>query len=119
MPFMAAGTPIKPTPKQVLQDAKSPADDFIPARAGWNGPEEPSGRAVSPLAERFQPAAQMRANRQALMALALPDLRLWGMLVVMILGLRWVRYRHDRRKLGPVLVEQPRREQPPSHLRAA
>ena len=116
---MAAATPIKPTPRQVLQDAKSPADEFIPARAGWNGPETPSARGVSPLAERFRPDVQMRANRQALLAMALPDLRLWGFLAVTIFALRWALHRADRRKLQPVLVEQPRSEQPPSHLRAA
>ncbi len=105
--------------KQVLNDAQKPDFIYIPARAGWNGPETQTSSAANPLLERFGPAAQQAATRESLMALATPDLRLWAALAIMIFGLRWLVSKAQKNTPGPVLVEQPRTEQKPSHLRAA
>jgi hypothetical protein len=112
-------TPIRPTAKQILQDAKEPAADFIPARAGWNGPETQSASMVNPVLERFRPEAQREATRQALLAMAMPDWRIWTLLALIIIGLRLLVVRPEKSKLKPVLVEQPATEQPPSQLKAA
>jgi hypothetical protein len=115
----AYATPIHPTAQQILKDAQKPDPEYIPARAGWNGPETQTTASVNPLLERFRPAAQMAANRDALLALATPDLKIWTLLAMMILGIRLLLVRDNRQQLKPVLVEQPRTEQPPSHLKAA
>lgn len=115
----AHATPIHPTAQQILKDAQKPDPEYIPARAGWNGPETQTAASVNPLLERFRPAAQMAANRDALLALATPDLKIWTLLAAMILGIRLLLVRDNRKQLKPVLVEQPRTEQPPSHLKAA
>jgi hypothetical protein len=116
---IAPATPIRPTAKQILKDAKPAGEGFIPARAGWNGPENQKADTTNPLMERFRPAAQARANRESLLAIALPDPRLWALLAFFIIALRVLHLRAERRMGRPVLVKQPPAEQPPSHLRAA
>jgi len=114
-----AATPIRPTAKQILKDAQKPDATFIPARAGWNGPENRSAAAVNPLLERFSPAAQRAANREALLAITTPDFRIWVFLAGIIVSLRLLRVRTEKRRPKPLLVEQPPAEQPPSYLKAA
>lgn len=115
----ARATPIRPTVRQILKDAERPPTPFIPARAGWNGSETQSAT-VNPMLDRFRPQAQREASREALVALAIPDLRVWGMLAMIILGLRMLL--RDKGKKPPaklLLLEQPPAEQPSSDLRAA
>ena len=112
-------TPIHPTAKQILKDARPAGQEFIPARAGWNGPENRKTSSVNPLMERFRPAAQARANRESFLAMVTPDVRLWGFLAWLIFSLRMLHLRAERRAVRPVLVKQPPAEQPPSHLQAA
>jgi hypothetical protein len=114
-----SATPIRPTAKQILQDARPAGENFIPARAGWNGPENQTANSANPLMQRFRPAAQTQASRESLLALLMPDFRLWTMLAGVILALRLLHQRSQRRPLRPVLLEQPPAEQPPSHLQAA
>src|SRR5258708_26249005 len=38
--------PIKPKIEDVIKEAKKPPEKFVPARAGWNGPEEKSAVAA-------------------------------------------------------------------------
>jgi hypothetical protein len=114
-----SASPIRPTAKQILRDARPAGQNFIPARAGWNGPESQTAKSVNPLMQRFQPGAQADANRESLLALVLPDPRLWSMLLGVIVALRLLHQRAERRTRRPVLVEQPPAEQPPSHLQAA
>ena len=115
----ASATPIHPTPKQILKDARPAGEGFIPARAGWNGPENKKASSINPMMQRFQPAAQARANRESLIAILLPDPRLWAFLISLIVALRMLHLRAERRAAHPVLVKQPPAEQPPSHLQAA
>jgi len=117
-PAALIATPIKPTPKQILKDVQRPETKFIPARAGWNGPENQTAASVNPLMERFRPEAQLAANRAALIAMATPDVRIWALLAMIILSLRLLQ-RKTVRKPKPVPVEQPPAEQPPSYLKAA
>lgn len=91
----------------------------MPARAGWNGPESKKAGSVNPLMQRFQPAAQKRANRESLMAVLIPNPALWAFLIALILVLRMLHLRAERRAARPALVKQPPAEQPPSHLQAA
>ena len=111
-------TPIRPTAKQILKDAQQTDVDFIPARAGWNG-SETRRAAVSPLLERFSPAAQRAANHETLLAIATPDFRIWAFLALIIVSLRLLRAKAEKRRPKPFLVEQPPAEQPPSYLKAA
>jgi hypothetical protein len=80
--------PMKPDIKLLLQEAKQPRPKFVPARAGWNGPEEGSApAAVNATYEEMlrQPsAAQKRAQLEAA---ALPDWRVLagiGLLIAML-----------------------------------
>lgn len=116
--FKVMATPIKPTPKQVLKDIQKPGQKFIPARAGWNGPEDQAATTMNPLMERFRPEAQIAANRAALVAIATPDMRIWVLLVMIIFSLRLLRGKMEPRP-KPLPVKQPPAEQPPSYLKAA
>jgi hypothetical protein len=116
---IAHATPIHPTAKQILKDARPAGQGLIPARAGWNGPENRKASSGNPLMERFRPAAQARANRESFLAMVTPDVRLWGFLAWLIFSIRMLHLRAQRRAPRPVLVKQPPAEQPPSHLQAA
>ena len=115
----ASATPIHPTPRQILRDARPAGEGFMPARAGWNGPESKKVSSINPLLRRVQPAAQARANRESLAAILLPSPPLWAFLISLIVALRMLHLRAERRAARPVLVKQPPTEQPPSHLQAA
>jgi hypothetical protein len=112
-------TPIRPTPAQILKDAKPPGQDIIPARAGWNGPETKSVSVTNTFRERFSPEAQERENWDSLMSLMIPDLRLWGMLAMLIIGIRLLLSKSDASKPEPVVAKQPGTKRTASHLRAA
>ena len=118
LPAAMMATPIKPTPKQILKDVQRPETRFIPARAGWNGPENQSATSINPLMQRFSPEAQRAANRAALIAMATPDLRIWALLAMIIFALRLL-HRNSTRSPKVLPVKQPPAEQPPSYLKAA
>ncbi|PYP85025.1 MAG: hypothetical protein DMG65_21500 [Candidatus Angelobacter sp. Gp1-AA117] len=118
LPATLVATPIKPTPKQVLKDVQRPETKFIPARAGWNGPENQTATSVNPLMERFSPEAQRAANRAALLAISTPDVRIWALLAMIIFSLRLL-HRKPTRPAKVLPVKQPPAEQPPSYLKAA
>lgn len=115
----ASAIPIHPTAKQILNDAASPAIDYIPARAGWNGPETPSLRSTSPDMGRLARTAQVEANRMALWDILTPDIRIWALIGALILSLRMFSERTVREKPKLALVGQPGTEHPPSQLKAA
>src|SRR5437016_10467376 len=90
----AHATPMQPDVRRMIEEQQRPQPQFALARAGWNGPEvrraEPA--TISPALAQFNPALAARANRAALAAAAVPDVRALVMLSACILLLRWVRH---------------------------
>ena len=90
----ARATPIAPDVKQVLhQQEQTPAVQFVPARAGWDGPEAaPAAQAnPNPVLEAIGPAASERAARASLLSAVVPDPRAIAAIVLVILLLRRMR----------------------------
>ena len=103
---LAGGSPIQPDMQKLLSNPHPQQERFAPARAGWDGPESSSATTDSARAslERFGPAATAREVRAGLISAAIPDPKIWGCLVMLILVLRiW-------------LPEKTRRLRPPSTL---
>jgi hypothetical protein len=69
--------PIKPRIEDVIREAKKPPEKFVPARAGWNGPEEKSAVAApNATYERLRQSMSPEAARMQLLQAAKPDWRL-------------------------------------------
>jgi hypothetical protein len=87
----ASGSPIQPDLQKLLSKPPAGQERFAPARAGWDGPEADSSAEQSMASlslERFGPAATAREARASLIAVALPDPKVWACLVLLILLLR-------------------------------
>src|SRR3954469_18644628 len=87
----ADATPIKPDLKKLVDQAENARPyQYMPARVGWNGPENQS---VPP------PVAQIQEieTRQWLLRLAIPDPRMLVAFAVTIFGLRIIRRGRDTR----------------------
>jgi len=95
----ATATPIRPDLKRLLAEPQA-TQPFVPARAGWHGPETP------PPPPPQQAETASRAVRASLWAAAIPDP--WAVLAigVAILFLRRLRLSPSRQQLGPTLVEE-------------
>lgn len=100
MAASAQATPLQPNVRQLLQQAEKPAAPYIPARAGWDGPEMTVASAANsaatvpagyPLADILDRAANARAMRKTLLALAIPDPKAMAGFGVLILLLRKLR----------------------------
>ena len=88
-------TPIKVDLKRLLDQAENTRPyEYMPARAGWNGPE----KATPAVAQKVRPA-DLQA-RQWLVRLAIPDPRMLVAFAVAIFGLRIIRRGRESR-LGP------------------
>ncbi|MCU1311976.1 MAG: hypothetical protein JWO20_3101, partial [Candidatus Angelobacter sp.] len=69
--------PIKPKIEDVIKEAKKPPEKFVPARAGWNGPEEKSAIAApNTTYDRLRKSMSPEAARLQLLQAAKPDWRL-------------------------------------------
>jgi hypothetical protein len=69
--------PIKPKIEDVIKEAKKPPEKFVPARAGWNGPEEKSAVAApNATYDRLRRSMSPEAARLQLLQAAKPDWRL-------------------------------------------
>lgn len=99
----AAATPIRPDVQRLLASPPTPTQ-FIPARAGWHGPETPAP--VQAIKGQIGGASSGRAVRASLLAAAIPDP--WAVLAIVaaILLLRWMRLKENRQQLGPALGEE-------------
>ncbi|HYG98282.1 MAG TPA: hypothetical protein VD837_04065 [Terriglobales bacterium] len=96
----AEATPIRPDVKEVLSQPQTPASDFAPARAGWNGPETSStSRITNPTYDQLSPATTARVVRQSLWDAVLPDYRAVAVIVLIILLLRRIRKAHQHAQL--------------------
>jgi hypothetical protein len=102
-------SPIRPDLKKVLAQPPAVMPQFIPARAGWNGPEITTARsAPNPTYEALRAPGDPRALQLSLLTTMVPDFRIIALLGLMIVLLRRV-YRRDpayaeaqRPQLAPV-----------------
>ncbi len=83
-------TPIKLDLKKLLAQPQPKKLDYIPARAGWDGPEQRPPESNVYL-QRYAPAASAHAMRASLLAAAVPDWRAVLGLIALIFVLRWTR----------------------------
>lgn len=89
-------SPIRPDLKKLLSQPIEQMPQYVPARAGWNGPEISTARtAPNPTFESLSPAASARELRATLFATMMPDLRVLALLALVILLLRRIR-KHER-----------------------
>jgi len=87
-------SPIRPDIKKLLaqpaQQQQMPP--YVPARAGWKGPEISTARtAPNPTYESLRPAATDRELRATMLATMMPDYRILALLALVILLLRRIR----------------------------
>lgn len=90
----AQATPLPPDVRRMAALAAQPQPHFVPARAGWDGPEQP--RKTAPGAKPYAVAATQRAAQASLLAAAIPDWRATSVLATAILLLRWFRHSRSR-----------------------
>ncbi len=115
----AQATPVRPDLRRML--AQPPASqDFVPARAGWQGPETPTPADAqpNPLLEKFGEVSSARVVRASIVAAATPDPRIAVVLLAAILLLRWLRHSRGQRKLRPGLSTVAAAEPPPTERAA-
>ena len=96
-------TPIRPDVQRLLAAPSAPAQ-FVPARAGWHGPETPAR--LAGIKGQIDGASSARAVRASLLAAAIPDP--WAVLAILaaILLLRWMRLNESRQQLRRELPEE-------------
>lgn len=93
-------SPIRPDLKKLLSQPIEQMPQYVPARAGWNGPEISTARlAPNPTFESLSPAASARELRATLFATMMPDLRILALLALVILLLRRIR-KHERKPIA-------------------
>ncbi len=89
----AFATPIHPALKELLQDAQQPQFKYMPARAGWNGPEaRPKSATLNPTYEKLKYSPE--ALKRQLRAVILPDARALMALFFLIFALRFMKLRN-------------------------
>jgi hypothetical protein len=99
----ARATPIRPDLQRLLAEPQMPSQ-FVPARAGWQGPETPPPPQTPP--GPIDSATRSRAVRASIVAAAIPDP--WALLAIAaaILFLRWMRLSRSHQPLRPELPEE-------------
>ncbi len=85
----ALATPLRPNLKKLLSQPPPDRHEYIPARAGWDGPELKDLQ-DNLYVERYSPEASARAVRAGLIAAAVPDWRAVLVIAALILVLRYV-----------------------------
>jgi hypothetical protein len=102
-------TPIKPNLKKLLAQPAPKKPAYIPARAGWDGPEQ---RTPEPnlYTQRYAPQASARAMKASLLAAAIPDWRAVLGVVLVIFLLR--RLRRASPAETPASHQQPQADVP-------
>jgi hypothetical protein len=101
-------SPIRPDLKKILAQPPAVMPHYVPARAGWNGPEIATAKsAPNPTLESLSPAGTARAVQTSLLTTMVPDFRIIVLLGLFILLLRRV-YRHEQQHVataeGPQLA---------------
>ena len=82
----AEATPIRPNIRKIVRESQARKPDFVPARAGWNGPE--MQHQVVHIDPALDPTITLRANKAALLTAAIPDLRAVFAVVLVIFLMR-------------------------------
>ncbi|MBI2678178.1 MAG: hypothetical protein HYX28_05310 [Candidatus Koribacter versatilis] len=96
----AHASPIPPDVRKLAEQPQGPPPKFEPARAGWNGPE--SGPPPA-LPTEFSAAARVRAVRRTLALLMTPDPKALLAIALLIVVLRVVRAREERKARKPAV----------------
>jgi len=92
----ANATPIKPDLKKLVDQAENARPyQYIPARVGWNGPENQASAPATAIVQLRDVEA-----RQWLLRLLIPDPRILVAFGVTIFGLRLIRRGRDTRPSG-------------------
>lgn len=85
----AQALPIQPNIKLLLDQIKQPSHAYVPARAGWNGPEEKSATASRNAAyDKLMEQPTPAQIRQQMLSTAKPDWRVLVMIAAVVLILR-------------------------------
>ncbi len=108
----ANATPIRPDLQKLLDQPQEAATQFVPARAGWQGPE--MSTTVPKNADLLDQSVAARNVRASLIAVAVPDLRIVALIVLTILLLRRM-----RRPVAVVETMPVREEESPPEAKAA
>jgi hypothetical protein len=100
--FLAAidahATPIRPDIRKLVTEPQQDSTArFLPARAGWQGPEMPRQQALNPALQGFDAASYARAWRAAFWAAATPEPTAVLGIVGVIFLLRTLRAREQKR----------------------
>jgi hypothetical protein len=101
----AQATPIRPDIRKIVdQPQQDGSAQFIPARAGWDGPEMASGRspAVNPSLEAMAGSGLARARRAELITAATPDPRAILAIAALIFLLRLLKKQDEKRASATV-----------------
>ncbi len=94
----ALATPIRPDIRKLVEQRQQESmPQFIPARAGWDGPEMPPQARRNPSLETMGGAGMARAERAELISAATPDPRTVLGILALIILLRLLR-RQDKDK---------------------
>jgi cytochrome bd-type quinol oxidase subunit 1 len=104
----AEATPIRPDVQKVLAQPQYSPAHFVPARAGWYGPEIPrQPQVVNTTYEQLKPATTARMVRESLIAASLPDYRALAAILLIILLLRRIRKAHRQALVESGMVPVP------------
>ncbi len=101
----ANATPIRPDLRKLLGEPQEAVTQFVPARAGWQGPEMTTAAPKNAdLLDQSAAAGNMRAT---LIAAAVPDVRILALIALVILLLRRMRRPTTRVETTPAREERP------------
>lgn len=111
--------PVKPNLEKTLQQQEQRRRTFIPAQAGWNGPEmqRPQDADPNPVLEAYGPAATVRSIRASLVAAAIPDPKAVVAIAVIIILMRTMITLRERRQHEANVI--PIRQRTPEEQQAA
>ncbi len=85
----AAATPKRPDLKKLLEQPQTKAQPYVPARAGWDGPEQ-NPKSVAYF-QQLTALDSSQANRATLFNILIPDWRVIISLLATIFVLRYVK----------------------------
>jgi hypothetical protein len=106
----AQATPIRPDIRKMVDEPQQDSTaQFVPARAGWDGPEMASSRApaVNESLEAMNGRGLARARRAELISAATPDPRAILGIAALIFLLRLLKKQDEKRAGGTVLSPPP------------
>ena len=96
--------PIQGNIKVLLDEAKRPPARYVPARAGWNGPEAKPVKTSNATYDELRRESTPAELRQQFLAIAIPDWRIVLALAAAVVLLRSGAPRKRKSSGGKVLV---------------